>query len=40
VIGGASVSTPPDLSTGSHAVGIADGVYWIGALDPTLRTFD
>jgi flavorubredoxin len=34
------VSTLPDLSTDRHAVEIADGVHWIGALDPTLRTFD
>ncbi len=31
-----------DLDVFSHrqAVEFADGVYWIGALDPTLRTFD
>jgi flavorubredoxin len=29
-----------DVSLHRHAVEFADGVYWIGALDPTLRTFD
>jgi flavorubredoxin len=29
-----------DVSRHRHAVEFADGVYWIGALDPTLRTFD
>jgi flavorubredoxin len=29
-----------DVSGHRHAVEFADGVYWIGALDPTLRTFD
>jgi flavorubredoxin len=29
-----------DVSSHRDAVEFADGVYWIGALDPTLRTFD
>lgn len=29
-----------DVSAHRNAMEIADGVYWIGALDPTLRTFD
>jgi NADH oxidase (H2O-forming) len=29
-----------DVSKHRNAVEFADGVYWIGALDPTLRTFD
>ncbi|HYQ72188.1 MAG TPA: FprA family A-type flavoprotein, partial [Gammaproteobacteria bacterium] len=29
-----------DVSRHRNAVEFADGVYWIGALDPTLRTFD
>jgi len=29
-----------DVSRHREAVEFADGVYWIGALDPTLRTFD
>jgi len=29
-----------DVSAHREAVEFADGVYWIGALDPTLRTFD
>ena len=29
-----------DVSAHRHAVELADDVYWIGALDPTLRTFD
>ncbi len=29
-----------DVSAHRDAVEIADGVYWVGALDPTLRTFD
>lgn len=29
-----------DVSLHREAVEFADGVYWIGALDPTLRTFD
>ncbi len=29
-----------DVSLHREAVQIADGVYWIGALDPTLRSFD
>ncbi|MES9868254.1 MAG: FprA family A-type flavoprotein [Sedimenticola sp.] len=29
-----------DVSNHRDAVEFADGVYWIGALDPTLRTFD
>ncbi len=29
-----------DVSSHRNAVEFADGVYWIGALDPTLRTFD
>jgi flavorubredoxin len=29
-----------DVSKHRHAVEFADGVYWIGALDPGLRTFD
>jgi flavorubredoxin len=29
-----------DVSRHRHAVEFADDVYWIGALDPTLRTFD
>ncbi len=29
-----------DVSAHREAVEIADDVYWIGALDPTLRTFD
>jgi len=34
------MSTDIDVSNHREAVEIADGVYWIGALDPTLRTFD
>lgn len=29
-----------DVSSHRNAVEIADGVYWVGALDPTLRSFD
>jgi len=29
-----------DVSRHRNAVEFADGVYWVGALDPTLRTFD
>lgn len=29
-----------DVSAHRNAVEFADGVYWIGALDPTLRSFD
>ena len=29
-----------DVSAHRNAVEFADGVYWIGALDPSLRTFD
>lgn len=29
-----------DVSSHRNAVEFADGVYWIGALDPTLRSFD
>jgi len=29
-----------DVSRHRNAVQIADGIHWIGALDPTLRTFD
>ncbi len=29
-----------DVASHRHAVEFADGVHWIGALDPTLRTFD
>lgn len=29
-----------DVSAHRHAVELADDVYWIGALDPTLRSFD
>jgi len=29
-----------DVSRHREAIEFADGVYWIGALDPTLRTFD
>jgi flavorubredoxin len=32
--------TDIDVSSHRDAVEFADGVYWIGALDPTLRTFD
>jgi flavorubredoxin len=34
------VSRDVDVSSHRNAVEFADGVYWIGALDPTLRTFD
>jgi hypothetical protein len=29
----------PDVAPGK-VVQLADGVYWVGALDPDLRTFD
>ncbi|WP_308874835.1 MBL fold metallo-hydrolase [Thiothrix subterranea] len=32
--------TPLNVSTWKEAVEFAPGVHWIGALDPTLRTFD
>ena len=32
--------SPVGLSSGREAVEIKPGVYWIGALDPQLRTFD
>lgn len=32
--------TDVDVSCHRRAVEFADGVYWVGALDPTLRTFD
>lgn len=32
--------TDIDVSSHREAVEFADGVYWVGALDPTLRTFD
>ena len=35
---GDGVSAAP--AAGQGAVPIAPGVHWIGALDPTLRTFD
>jgi flavorubredoxin len=34
------MNTPIDVSAHRNAVEIADGVFWVGALDPTLRTFD
>ncbi|MCG7873847.1 MAG: FprA family A-type flavoprotein [Candidatus Thiodiazotropha lotti] len=34
------MSNQIDVSSHRDAVEFADGVYWIGALDPTLRTFD
>ena len=34
------MNTDIDVSRHRDAVEFADGVYWIGALDPTLRTFD
>jgi flavorubredoxin len=34
------VSRDIDVSQHRNAVEFADGVYWIGALDPTLRSFD
>lgn len=34
------MKTEIDVSTHREAVELADDVYWIGALDPTLRTFD
>ncbi|MBV2090619.1 MAG: FprA family A-type flavoprotein [Candidatus Thiodiazotropha sp. (ex Ctena orbiculata)] len=34
------MSSEIDVSSHRDAVEFADGVYWIGALDPTLRTFD
>lgn len=34
------MSAGPDVSAHREAVEIAPGVHWIGALDPTLRTFD
>ncbi|MCG7907819.1 MAG: FprA family A-type flavoprotein, partial [Candidatus Thiodiazotropha taylori] len=34
------MSNEIDVSSHRDAVEFADGVYWIGALDPTLRTFD
>ena len=34
------MNTAIDVSRHRDAVEFADGVYWIGALDPTLRTFD
>ncbi|MEJ2618833.1 MAG: FprA family A-type flavoprotein [Candidatus Thiodiazotropha sp.] len=34
------MSSAVDVSSHRDAVEFADGVYWIGALDPTLRTFD
>ncbi len=34
------MNTDIDVSRHRNAVEFADGVYWIGALDPTLRTFD
>lgn len=34
------MGTDIDVSAHRHAVEFADGVYWVGALDPTLRTFD
>lgn len=34
------MSNEIDVSQHRNAVEIADDVYWIGALDPTLRTFD
>lgn len=34
------MSAPLDVSKWKEAVEFASGVYWIGALDPTLRTFD
>jgi NADH oxidase (H2O-forming) len=37
---GTRVSGDIDVSRHRNAVEFADGVYWIGALDPTLRSFD
>jgi len=37
---GAGMNTDIDVSAHRHAVEIADGVFWVGALDPTLRNFD
>lgn len=34
------MNSPVDVASHKKAVEFADGVYWIGALDPTLRTFD
>ena len=34
------MQTQMDASHHRNAIDFADGVYWIGALDPTLRTFD
>jgi flavorubredoxin len=34
------MSTDIDVSAHRHAVEFADGVFWVGALDPTLRNFD
>jgi len=34
------MSCSVDVASHRNAVEFADGVYWIGALDPTLRTFD
>ncbi len=34
------MSAPLDVSAHRAAVEVAPGVHWIGALDPTLRTFD
>ncbi len=34
------MSSSIDVARHRNAVEFADGVYWIGALDPTLRTFD
>lgn len=36
----ASYETPLDVSAHRRAVEVAPGLHWIGALDPTLRTFD
>nr|VFJ61760.1 MAG: Metallo-beta-lactamase superfamily protein [Candidatus Kentron sp. FW] len=34
------MNTAIDVSTHRNAVTLADGVHWIGALDPKLRSFD
>lgn len=34
------MSTNVDVSSHRHAVEFADGVHWVGALDPSLRIFD
>ncbi len=34
------MAEPPAALNSGHAIEFAPGVHWIGALDPTLRTFD